>query len=81
LSKGYAFYFQPRNAYLLAQMPNKDQSYFLCQLNQAQLAKTLFPIGGLQKSEVRKIAAEQGLVTAEKRDSQGFVLCGKSEFA
>ena len=57
--------------------PNKDQSYFLCQLNQAQLAKTLFPIGGLQKSEVRNIAAEQGLVTAEKRDSQGLCFVGK----
>lgn len=56
---------------------NKDQSYFLCQLNQAQLAKTLFPIGGLQKSEVRNIAAEQGLVTAEKRDSQGLCFVGK----
>lgn len=56
---------------------NKDQSYFLCQLNQAQLAKTLFPIGGLQKSEVRKIAAEQGLITAEKRDSQGLCFIGK----
>ena len=56
--------------------PNKDQSYFLCQLNQAQLAKTLFPIGGLQKSEVRNIAAEQELVTAEKRDSQGLCFVG-----
>ena len=56
---------------------NKDQSYFLCQLNQAQLARTLFPIGGLQKSEVRKIAAAQGLVTAEKRDSQGLCFIGK----
>ena len=56
---------------------NKDQSYFLCQLNQAQLAKTLFPVGGFQKSEVRKIAAEQGLVTAEKRDSQGLCFVGK----
>ena len=56
---------------------NKDQSYFLCQLNQAQLAKTLFPIGGLQKSEVRNIAAEQGLVTAEKRDSSRVMLCGQ----
>ena len=57
--------------------PNKDQSYFLCQLNQAQLAKTLFPIGGLQKSEVRTIASKQGLVTAEKRDSQGLCFVGK----
>ncbi len=56
---------------------NKDQSYFLCQLRQAQLSKTLFPIGGLQKSEVRKIAAEQGLITAEKRDSQGLCFIGK----
>lgn len=56
---------------------NKDQSYFLCQLNQAQLSKTLFPIGGLQKSEVRKIAADQGLITAEKRDSQGLCFIGK----
>lgn len=57
--------------------PNKDQSYFLCQLSQEQLAKTLFPIGELMKSEVRKIAADQGLVTAEKRDSQGLCFIGK----
>jgi tRNA-specific 2-thiouridylase len=56
---------------------NKDQSYFLCQLSQAQLARTLFPIGWLQKKEVRNIAAEQGLVTAEKRDSQGLCFVGK----
>ena len=56
---------------------NKDQSYFLCQLNQAQLAKTLFPIGELTKPEVRKIAKAQGLVTAEKRDSQGLCFVGK----
>ena len=57
--------------------PNKDQSYFLCQLSQEQLSKTLFPIGELQKSEVRKIAAEQHLVTAEKKDSQGLCFIGK----
>ena len=57
--------------------PNKDQSYFLCQLSQAQLAKTLFPIGELLKPEVRKIASEQGLITAEKRDSQGLCFIGK----
>lgn len=57
--------------------PNKDQSYFLCQLSQEQLSKTLFPIGELLKSEVRKIALEQGLVTAEKRDSQGLCFIGK----
>ena len=56
---------------------NKDQSYFLCQLSQEQLAKTLFPIGHLQKSEVRKIAKAQDLVTAEKKDSQGLCFIGK----
>lgn len=57
--------------------PNKDQSYFLCQLSQQQLAKTLFPIGELLKPEVREIAAAQDLVTAEKRDSQGLCFIGK----
>lgn len=55
----------------------KDQSYFLCQLSQEQLSKTLFPIGEFQKSEVRAIALEQDLVTAEKRDSQGLCFIGK----
>lgn len=57
--------------------PNKDQSYFLCQLSQEQLAKALFPIGHLQKSEVRKIAKEQDLITADKKDSQGLCFIGK----
>lgn len=57
--------------------PNKDQSYFLCQLSQEQLAKALFPIGELLKSEVREIAAEIGLVTADKKDSQGLCFVGK----
>lgn len=57
--------------------PNKDQSYFLCQLNQEQLAKALFPIGHLQKSEVRQIAKEQDLITADKKDSQGLCFIGK----
>ena len=56
---------------------NKDQSYFLCQLNQAQLGKALFPIGELEKSEVRQIAREQGLITADKKDSQGLCFIGK----
>src|SRR5690554_3618202 len=56
---------------------NKDQSYFLCQLNQEQLSKSLFPIGELEKSEVRKIAKEQDLVTADKKDSQGLCFIGK----
>ena len=56
---------------------NKDQSYFLCQLNQTQLSKALFPIGHLPKPEVRRIAKEAGLVTAEKKDSQGLCFIGK----
>ncbi|MDD2984068.1 MAG: tRNA 2-thiouridine(34) synthase MnmA [Crocinitomicaceae bacterium] len=55
----------------------KDQSYFLCQLSQEQLSKSLFPIGELQKSEVRAIAKEMGLVTADKKDSQGLCFVGK----
>lgn len=56
---------------------NKDQSYFLCQLSQEQLAKSLFPIGELQKSEVREIASQLDLVTATKKDSQGLCFVGK----
>ena len=56
---------------------NKDQSYFLCQLSQEQLAKSLFPIGELTKPEVREIAQELDLVTAEKKDSQGLCFIGK----
>lgn len=56
---------------------NKDQSYFLCQVTQEQLSKALFPIGHLDKSEVRRIATEQGLVTADKKDSQGLCFVGK----
>ena len=56
---------------------NKDQSYFLCQVSQQQLAKALFPIGELTKPEVRKIAAEQNLITASKKDSQGLCFIGK----
>lgn len=57
--------------------PNKDQSYFLCQLNQVQLSKAMFPIGHLLKPEVRKIAKEQNLPTAERKDSQGICFVGK----
>jgi tRNA-specific 2-thiouridylase len=56
---------------------NKDQSYFLCQLTQKQLAKALFPIGELLKPEVRAIAGNIGLVTAGKKDSQGLCFVGK----
>ncbi|WP_075343227.1 tRNA 2-thiouridine(34) synthase MnmA [Tenacibaculum agarivorans] len=56
---------------------NKDQSYFLCQLSQEQLSKALFPIGELTKPEVRAIAKEADLITAEKKDSQGLCFIGK----
>ena len=56
---------------------NKDQSYFLCQLSQQQLARALFPVGGLEKPEVRRIAAEQHLATARRKDSQGICFVGK----
>ena len=57
--------------------PNKDQSYFLCQLTQKQLSRALFPIGGLEKPEVRRIAAEADLPSADKKDSQGICFVGK----
>src|SRR6187402_1657063 len=57
--------------------PNKDQSYFLCQLNQEQLSKALFPVGELLKPEVREIAKKASLSTAEKKDSQGLCFIGK----
>ena len=56
---------------------NKDQSYFLCQLSQKQLSKVMFPVGELNKKEVRLIAKEQNLITAEKKDSQGLCFVGK----
>ncbi len=57
--------------------PNKDQSYFLCQLSQVQLSRALFPIGHLLKPEVRRLAADAGLPTADKKDSQGICFVGK----
>ena len=57
--------------------PGKEQSYFLCQLDQYQLSKTLFPIGHLHKSKVREIARKAGLASAEKKDSQGICFVGK----
>ena len=57
--------------------PGKDQSYFLCQLNQKQLSRTLFPIGDLLKREVRELAREAQLPSAEKKDSQGICFVGK----
>ncbi|MFK5953351.1 MAG: hypothetical protein QM498_09865, partial [Desulfobacterium sp.] len=56
---------------------NKDQSYFLCQLSQWQLEKSLFPIGDIIKPEVRRIAAELKLASAERKDSQGICFVGK----
>ncbi len=57
--------------------PNKDQSYFLCQLSQEQLSRALFPIGDMLKPQVRQIATELNLVTAHKKDSQGICFVGK----
>ena len=57
--------------------PNKDQSYFLCQLTQAQLSKAMFPIGDIEKPEVRRIAHEADLPSADKKDSQGICFVGK----
>ncbi len=59
---------------------NKDQTYFLSQLSKKQLEKTLFPIGQLKKEEVRKIAKEQGLITADKKDSTGICFIGERNF-
>lgn len=57
--------------------PNKDQSYFLCQLSQEQLRYALFPVGDLLKPEVRRLAEEQKLATAKRKDSQGICFVGK----
>lgn len=69
-----------RRAHLLTGIDsNKDQSYFLCQLNQDQLKQAIFPIGHLLKSEVREIARKNNLSVAEKKDSQGICFVGKVE--
>jgi tRNA-specific 2-thiouridylase len=68
---------QPIHRLLAGADGNKDQSYFLCQLSQQQLGRALFPIGHLQKSEVRDIAKRIGLATADKKDSQGLCFIGK----
>ncbi|PPE05215.1 tRNA 2-thiouridine(34) synthase MnmA [Williamsoniiplasma lucivorax] len=59
---------------------NKDQTYFLAQLSQAQLSKVLFPLQSLKKAEIRKIAADHNLVTANKKDSTGICFIGEREF-
>jgi len=68
---------QPIYRLLAGSDPNKDQSYFLCQLSQEQLSKAIFPIGVIEKPEVRRIAEELGLATAHKKDSQGICFVGK----
>jgi len=60
--------------------PDKDQSYFLCRLDQAQLDRALFPVGGLRKPEVRAIAAKAGFVTHDKKDSTGICFIGERPF-
>src|SRR5699024_3530387 len=59
---------------------NKDQTYFLNQLSQEQLARVMFPLGGMEKSEVRRIAEEAGLATAKKKDSTGVCFIGERDF-
>ncbi|WP_148469603.1 tRNA 2-thiouridine(34) synthase MnmA [Alistipes sp.] len=68
-----------RTAYrlLAGSDPGKDQSYFLCQLSQEQLRYALFPVGEMLKTEVRRIAQEQQLATARRKDSQGICFVGK----
>jgi tRNA-specific 2-thiouridylase len=68
---------QPVYRILAGADPNKDQSYFLCQLTQEQLSKAMFPIGDIPKPEVRRLAAEADLPSAEKKDSQGICFVGK----
>jgi tRNA-specific 2-thiouridylase len=68
---------QPVHRLLAGKDPNKDQSYFLCQLTQEQLSRALFPIGELLKPAVRDLAREAGIVTADKKDSQGLCFVGK----
>ena len=68
---------QPVHRILAGSDPNKDQSYFLCQLSQEQLAKAMFPIGDIIKPEVRRLAHEADLPSADKKDSQGICFVGK----
>jgi len=68
---------KPMHKLIAGTDPNKDQTYFLCQLSQEQLAKAMFPIGHLLKPRVREIADEQELATAKRKDSQGICFVGK----
>ncbi len=78
----YANVKKVKNQYYLtkARDQNKDQTYFLCWLNQDQLSKTIFPIGNIPKDEVRKIAHEQGLINWDKKDSTGICFIGERKF-
>ena len=67
----------PVHRILAGSDPNKDQSYFLCQLTQTQLSKAMFPIGDIVKPEVRRLAHEADLPSADKKDSQGICFVGK----
>src|SRR5499425_2413463 len=69
-----------RHELLKGRDPNKDQSYFLHRLNQAQLSKTMFPVGELPKTEVRRIADEIKLPNAKKKDSTGICFIGERPF-
>ena len=69
-----------KHACFVEKMTNKDQTYFLNQLNQEQLEKVMFPIGNLEKKRVREIALEQGLATATKKDSTGICFIGERNF-
>ena len=72
---------QDGHTYLLKGLdPNKDQSYFLHAVGEAEIAQTLFPVGELEKPEVRRIAEQQGLVTATKKDSTGICFIGERRF-
>ena len=68
---------KPVHRILAGADPNKDQSYFLCQLTQEQLSQAMFPIGDIEKPEVRRLAQEADLPSADKKDSQGICFVGK----
>ena len=69
-----------RSLLLKGRDPNKDQSYFLCNVGEAQIARTLFPVGDLEKSEVRDLARRHGLATHDKKDSTGICFIGERRF-
>ncbi len=78
----YAFSYKQHNLYFLnkASDPSKDQSYFLCRLNQYQLQHSLFPLGKYPKSKIREIAKAQGFINHNKKDSTGICFIGKRNF-